>query len=255
MIFYFSATGNSKYVADKIARSERDVMISIPEAIADKSYTYTLGEHEKIGFVTPTYFYGLPTIISYFIERLELSNIKGNYFYHVSTCGKKTGEASTSLNKALQKKGCTLSARYGVRMVDNYVPICKIPNEMKIKHYLDKAEVQLDIICKAIHNCAYGDQNLVKGCFAKQRSDICYPLYVYGRKTKRFKVNDDCIGCGLCERVCPCQAIELTEAGPVWKQKRCVQCFACLHQCPEQAIRYKKLKENKGRYMNPYISL
>ena len=255
MLFYFSATGNSKYVADKIARNERDRLISIPEAISEKSFVYTLGEYEKVGFVTPTYFYGLPTIIPYFIERLELNNIKGNYFYHVLTCGSKTGEAGESLNKALQKKGCTLSARYGVRMVETYIPMFKIPNEMKVRHFLDEAEEQINIICKAIQNCAYGDQNTVKGLFARGKTNLAYPLYVYGRRTKRFKVNENCIKCGLCERVCPCQAIEVNEYGPVWKQKRCVQCLGCLHRCPVQAIRYKKLSENRGRYHNPYIEM
>jgi len=255
MIFYFSATGNSKYVARKIANSEHDRLISIPEATAQKKFVYTLAEYEKVGFVMPTYFYGLPTIISYFLERLELKNIKGNYFYHVLTCGSTTGEAGTILNKTIQKKGYTLSARYGVKMVENYIPMYKIPNEMKMKHLLDEADEQIAIICTAIHNCAYGDQNTVKGLMAKQKTDLVYPIYMYGRKTKRFRVNDACIKCGLCERICPCQAIEITAEGPAWKQKRCVQCLGCLHRCPEHAIRYKKLSENKGRFQNPYIEL
>ena len=253
LIFYFSATGNSEYVAKKIANEEHDRVISIPDAIANKKYEYYLGEHEKVGFVMPVYFGGLPTIILYFLENLEVLNIQGTYFYHVLTCGENTGEASYLLNKTIQKKGYTLSARYGVAMVQNYVPLYRMANKIDAKNKLDKAEKQIEVICKAIHNCAYGDQNTVKGHMSKQFTTFAYPLYVHGRKTKLFKVTEDCSGCGLCESICPCQAIEMQAKRPVWKQKRCVHCMGCLHRCPKMAIRYKKLTENKGRYYNPYV--
>ena len=253
LIFYFSATGNSEYVARKIATKEHDKVISIPEAIVNKEYEYHLKEHEKVGFVMPVYFGGLPTIVSYFLERLALFNVRGVYFYHILTSGGKTGEASLLLNKIIQKKGYTLSASYGVSMVDNYIPMYRMPNEVDAKNKLDEAEEQIEVICKAIHNCAYGDQNTVKGLMAKQFTNFSYPLYVRGRKTKVFKVTTDCKSCGLCASICPCQAIEIQEGKPIWKQKKCVYCFGCLHRCPQMAIRYKKLTENKGRYYNPYI--
>jgi Formate hydrogenlyase subunit 6/NADH:ubiquinone oxidoreductase 23 kD subunit (chain I) len=253
LIFYFSATGNSEYVAKKIAKKEHDRVISIPKAIANKEYVYQLKEHEKVGFIMPVYFGGLPSIILYFLENLELLNIRGTYFYHVLTCGENTGEASAQLNKTIQKKGYTLSARYGIVMVGNYVPLYRMPNAIDAKKKLDESEKQIEVVCKAIHNCAYGDQNTVKGLMARQFTNFAYPMYAHGRKTKHFKLTEDCSGCGLCERICPCQAIELQGNRPAWKRKRCVYCMGCLHQCPKMAIRYKKVTENKGRYYNPHV--
>ncbi|MCD8125381.1 MAG: 4Fe-4S binding protein [Lachnospiraceae bacterium] len=36
------------------------------------------------------------------------------------------------------------------------------------------------------------------------------------KATKNFRVNDNCIGCGLCETVCPKNLIRLQEGKPVW---------------------------------------
>ena len=52
MIFYFSGTGNSKYVAKKIAQETSDVVYSITEAIQNDKYTYTTRPGERIGFVS-----------------------------------------------------------------------------------------------------------------------------------------------------------------------------------------------------------
>ncbi len=36
------------------------------------------------------------------------------------------------------------------------------------------------------------------------------------KATKNFRVNDNCIGCGLCETVCPRNLIRLQDGKPVW---------------------------------------
>ena len=56
MIFYFSATGNSKYVAGRIAASTEDRLISLKDAVRGRSYRYDVSREERIGFVFPVYF-------------------------------------------------------------------------------------------------------------------------------------------------------------------------------------------------------
>lgn len=58
MIIYFSATGNSKYVAERIARELNDTAISIIDCIETETYDFTLSDGEKIGIVSPTAVYG-----------------------------------------------------------------------------------------------------------------------------------------------------------------------------------------------------
>ena len=71
MIFYFSATGNSKYVAECI-RTEGETLISIADATDKKEYNYHVSD-ERVGVVSPTYDWTLPSIVSEFLEKLTLN--------------------------------------------------------------------------------------------------------------------------------------------------------------------------------------
>ena len=66
MIYYFSGTGNSYYVAKALSKSLHDTMQSIESAQSIK-------QDEIIGIVTPVYFFGLPDIVKDFLERLSVS--------------------------------------------------------------------------------------------------------------------------------------------------------------------------------------
>jgi NADH-quinone oxidoreductase subunit I len=52
---------------------------------------------------------------------------------------------------------------------------------------------------------------------------------------------EKCISCGLCERDCPANAIELIEVSgkrmPHFYLDRCIFCYLCEEGCPRQAIR------------------
>jgi formate hydrogenlyase subunit 6 len=51
---------------------------------------------------------------------------------------------------------------------------------------------------------------------------------------------EKCISCGLCERDCPANAIELIEVSgkrmPHFYLDRCIFCYQCAESCPREAI-------------------
>ena len=76
------------------------------------------------------------------------------------------------------------------------------------------------------------------------------------RKTKNFYVEDACIGCGLCAKKCPVQAIEIKNKKPVWVKNQCALCLRCLHHCPKFAIQYGNGKTKQhGQYRNPHTKV
>ena len=255
MIFYFSATGNSKYAALRLADATDDRLISLTDAVHSRCYQYDVSQERRIGFVTPAYYCGLPSILTFFMEKLKLTGYRDQYVYVVLTCGRSTGDAAGQLGRLLKKKGVTLSAQFAIPMVSSDIPRDKLPDREEIDRRLAAAEEYIDEARRAVRSRSIGDYNRCQGAAPGAVTAAVYPLYAHGRSTKPFVVTDACTGCDLCERICPCGAIRMEEGRPVWAKPQCVRCLGCLHRCPAAAIRWKKPEEDRGRYVNPKVEL
>ena len=253
MIFYFSATGNSKYVAQRLAGATGERLVFLRDAVRSRAYHYDLSRQERLGFVVPTYFFGLPSILTFFLKKLALNGYEDQYIYLVLTCGSTTAGAGSQMRKLLKEKGLTLSAQFAVPMVDNYVPMFKIADQEAIEQKLDAAEAYIDEACAAILARGTGDYDRCQGHFPGALTAVAYQPYAHGRSTRPFLVTDACVSCGLCQELCPCGAITMSEGRPVWSKPQCVRCLACLHRCPTRAIRWKSPGEDQGRYYNPRV--
>ena len=253
MIFYFTGTGNSKYVAQKIAESEQDRLCSIAQAVREGNYTYQISEEESIGFVLPVYFGGLPSVIREFVEKVKLEGAEGKYIYLVLTCGGFTCNAGGMFARCMAKRGYKLSVQYGILMPDNYVLLYNLKSDDEIKSMLANADKELTDIAQDIQNRKTGDRIQIKGVFPKAATALMYPFYDRSRKTKKFYATDACTGCRICAKICPCSAIEIKNRKPEWVKEKCAQCLGCLHRCPTRAIQYGKSTAKRGRYIHPDI--
>lgn len=81
MILYFSATGNCKYVAARLAQAFDQRTLSIVECIRESNYAF---EDSTLGIISPTYHWGLPSIMKEFLEK---SSFAAEYLYFISTYG------------------------------------------------------------------------------------------------------------------------------------------------------------------------
>lgn len=108
MIFYFSGTGNSAWVARQIAKAQQEELLAIAEEI-NKNKEYVLKDGEKVGFVFPVYAWGPPGIVLRFIRQLKMKNPE--YLFFVCTCGDDTGRTAQVFFICYSEKRMALRGR------------------------------------------------------------------------------------------------------------------------------------------------
>lgn len=106
MIYYFSATGNSKHVADRLAEALGTKSQSIETASAE----IILADGEPLGIVTPTNWNQLPVLVREFIKKAEFRPAKDNYVFTVATYGAIQGMVCEDARRELKRKGVTMNA-------------------------------------------------------------------------------------------------------------------------------------------------
>ena len=252
MIFYFSATGNCKYVATRLADSGERV-IAIAEAMKASEYIYSIPKNDAIGIISPTYHCALPSIVNEFLERLKLQYEEKPYVYFVATYGTTSGQTGLYANRYMEKKGLPFDAYYSVKMPDTWTPVFDLSNKEAVERIIKKAEEPIKEIRKQVKNNTTG--NFMKAKIPRLAVKLFYPHYEKSRMTRNFHVEESCIGCGICEKKCPVAAIEIKDGKPVWIKEQCVMCLGCLHRCPKFAIQYGNNTKKHGQYRHPHVKL
>lgn len=250
MIFYFSGTGNSRHVARCLAQATGESCISISDCMNKNEFSFSLRENERVGFVTPVYFGGLPDIVVRFVNKLNLTGLHRNFIYHVLTFGTTTGQAHYMMRESLKGKGWWLDAKYNVRMVDVWTPIFDVSDHEKCLRKTAEAEKRIALTVERVVNRQAGNFDHLR--FPHWLARWYYLTYENQRRTKHFHVmKDKCIGCRLCARQCPEQAIACKDGYPVWTKEKCTLCLKCLHHCPRFAIQYGKRTVKHGQFVHP----
>ncbi|MCQ2219462.1 MAG: EFR1 family ferrodoxin [Paludibacteraceae bacterium] len=252
MIFYFSATGNSKWVASQLADILGESLISINDALK-KGLTdcrYGLSDDERIGFVFPVHSWGVPSLVLKFIKKLEIQGYDNHQIFAVCTCGDDAGYTNSILKKALKKRGLTLNQCYSVQMPNTYIvlPFFDVDSQEVESEKLEEATLRIKRISKEIVDGIDNESLYHKGALPFLKTRLIYPIFKKCTKGKtKFHVSDRCTRCGLCKDICPTLNIKTNNGLPQWGN-HCVQCLACIHHCPVKAIDYGKITVKKGRY-------
>ncbi|WP_075721140.1 EFR1 family ferrodoxin [Roseburia sp. 499] len=245
MIFYFSGTGNSQYVAKAIGDATNDITINITKSEINKNTEYILREGENLGFVFPIYWWGMPMLVEEFVRKMKIKVKDNNYIYGVSTYGLEAHNGLKDLEKLLLKKDMYLDATYEVKMVDNYVVGYDIAGKEKQEEICQKARAKTE---KIIHDIEEQKQTKIGDIIGTTIKPIVHKAYKCTDHRKKFYVTEECTGCGYCEKNCPCQAIVMENNKPVWKEN-CSFCLKCIHSCPRQAVQHGKGTIKRSRYV------
>ncbi len=250
-IYYFSGTGNSLAVARGLKEHIVDCKL-IPVAKM-WSKENIKADAEKVGFVFPLYFFGLPKIIEDFINTIDLSN--STYIFCVATSGGKAPIPDCipyKLKKILKKKKKILNVYFRVQMPGNYIKEYNIRPEETIRQKLESSKSMIMPISKLINS---NENKIDKASMAFLAGIVNTTWQKHVLKSdKHFYADNNCIACGTCQKICPVKNIVLTNNKPVWN-RHCQECMACIHFCPQKAIQSGKRTITRKRYHHPEVTL
>lgn len=251
IIFYFSQSGNSLYVAKKLAKIIGNTkLISIPEAIYNNKYKYC--NYERIGFIIPLYFMSMPNMVQEFISKLEIP--KDSYIFSIATRAITKGRIFHDIDILLNKKNIKIDYGEYITFPDSYIKWSEAPKEKTLLKVFQKSEKHIHLIANKVLNEQVYREN--EGFILKLISLVVYTIWKSRLKSisKSLKINNFCIGCGICEKTCPAGNIKLENGIPIWSN-RCEDCMACVQHCPKKAIYFNSKTINKKRYINPNIKV
>ncbi len=244
MIFYFTGTGNSRYVAEKLAACLNDKAVRTNEKIKAKDYK-AVETDENLVFVAPTYAWRMPLIFEEWIRKTDFVGAKRVWF--VMDCGGEIGDAAKYNVKLCEEKGLNYMGTYQIVMPENYIAMFDVPSESESRSIVANAVGEIE---KAASFIASGNKFPTprSNAYDKLMSHIVNPVfYALFVKSKAFRTDEKCVGCGKCVELCPLNNLKLSNGKPVWGND-CTHCMACICYCPTQAIEYGKKSVGKRRY-------
>ncbi len=257
LIYYFTGTGNSLLVAQKIA--ERiDGAVLKPVLNLYKSETdkvpadFTLSDNHTIGFIFPVYFDRIPQIIHKAIEKSQFS--KTQYFFAVATSGGQAGNALFEMDSVLKSRGVRLDYGKNVDMPDNSIIIKTSDAKAAIR--LAHINRVTDEIASAVINHKKMESVLKKSyayCIMGKVNN--FAVVHYYKAEKRQVDATRCNRCGMCVDICPSGNITMKGRKMVIGDD-CQWCFACLNWCPKSAVVFGRIDPLKRQqYHCPGISV
>lgn len=243
IIFYFTATGNSLFVAKQFS----DSPLSIPQELKKSDLSYTADE---IGFVFPDYAASAPLIVREFLTKAKFN---AKYMFSVITFGNASVNVEEWWNEFSQKNGVKFNYINSILMVDNYLPVFDMNQQKALDKHTDE---NLAKIIKEVSAHTSFVKAADMGWFSKPMLEQMQTQHFSMTSDRLLTLNQDkCVQCMTCANVCPHANFKMKD-GKVSHEGKCEYCLACIHACPQKALTLTAGERNpNARYRNPNIQL
>lgn len=246
MVCYFSATGNTKYVANLIAEElQDDTLDLLPWIKSDKLCKIMSKKPFVLCF--PCYVCDLPLFVTDFLKRLVL--IGNKCVYVVMTCGHSSGISGETVKHIVEHDNKQYMGVYDVAMANNYITsdMFDLTPDDEIRFRIRDAHFQAKRIALFVTNAKpffCGKVNFGMKVIVKP---VALVYAKFWQSAEPFYATDQCVGCGKCEKLCPVNKIHMQGGKPVW-EKSCMHCMSCIGNCPVGAIEYGDVTVHKTKY-------
>ncbi len=214
MILYFSGTGNSKYVADRVSERLSDSSpISLNELVkSGKPEAFESGE--PYVFCYPTYAWRMPRFLEEYLKKCSFKGDRRAYF--LATCGDSVGASAEYAGKLCGEIGLEYMGLKAIIMPENYIAVFNCPSEEKCRNIVEKAKSAIDNAAAIIADRAVIEEKSGSKILSGIVNGFFYKFIV---KAKPFHLEKECISCGLCVKSCVLNNIRLIESTAAQSEK------------------------------------
>lgn len=240
-LYYFSSTGNCLTTTRILKEALGDCDL-IPLA-ALKNLAKIKVEYQRVGFIIPIYYGDMPFLVRQVISKMEFD--ESVYIFLMATYRGHPGDIAKRLDDLLHQQNASLALDLGISMPGNSY----LSTKEQIKETLtnQKANIlkQIPLITDQVRK-DYSHNETPKP------SKVGLKAY----NMRGIKADENCVGCGICVKVCPMNNIKI-ENGHAVIGDNCITCLACFHWCRQEAIYMSKEKdiERREKYHHPDVTL
>ena len=248
VMFYFSATGNSKYIAELFCRNMEAVSNSAVSnfAVSDSAVCHSVEEEidfsqlikssEIICFCYPIFGSRVPRLMREFAAKyMELFKNKKLIIFCTQMGG--SGDGARAFTDVFPCGFVEVIYAEHFLMPNNVCNLFFLPlaTNKIIQWYLAKAKKKMEIVCNDIKNGIVkkrGFNPFSQGLGLFQGS---FMPGIEKRAKSKVWIDGDCNQCGLCVSICPMNNFGL-EDNRIITKNNCMICYRCINKCPKKAI-------------------
>ncbi|MBN2617846.1 MAG: EFR1 family ferrodoxin [Spirochaetales bacterium] len=258
-IVYFSGTGNTHFVANKI----KDILDNYSvesELIPYEKISADLNNYNNLFIGFPVYGLVAP---EFFINKIiQYYDFKDKNIYLFGTMAYSSGISFYKLSMQIKKLGgniigsrvVSMPGSDGIGMLSKESNIVKKMIDRDFNLIPEIKNIKEDII-KILNGVKIPlNESLKLNIFNKTFFEILAFLMLPFENVLKRKLYADntCSGCGYCQKICPVNNITVSNKSVIFGNS-CVICMRCIHHCPLESINLGKLTKNKYKYHGPGI--
>lgn len=251
VIYFFSGTGNNLAVAKTLSKLLEDTdILPITTLLTHKKIDE---KYQIVGFCSPAYYCHIPPIVKESMQNLIFTCTQR--VFTIVCCSGNQGRSLLDMREAINSSNKQVNQEFTLTLPGNNILLYDAYPKFHQKLLLKKAQKRLSKISYLILNNVKtkpaSETILYK---LSNKNSLNQSIETLQLKGSLFKINEFCIYCGRCAKLCPVNNIKVTYNSVTFSNK-CQQCMSCIQWCPQHAINYLDKTQGRQQYHNPEVKL
>jgi len=245
LTLYFSATGNTEFIARVFSRQMGAVCLSIEDEI---NFTQAIKAHDTIAFCYPIFGSRVPRNMRDFVAR-HMSGINGKKIIIFVTQAGFSGDGARVFTDMFKPGAVEVIYAEHFKMPGNVgnIPFLGKAGDESVLRQTKNAEAKMIRVCEDIKNGVVKKRGFSR--FSKMLGNIQGRAWQGNSKNPNpgkltaenkakngIKIHKSCTACNLCVKICPVNNFENIQ-GKIAPKGDCIVCYRCVNRCPQKAVK------------------